>query len=757
MADDELKIKTENPDKKESETIDVITENIKSDVFSTSERKEIVDIVQADVDYAEEIQEDWVTQKELDLKHYHLAKPSELEGLTKKEWQCDRNLGLARAVADTYIATFFATCWTPDTINLVAVKALDIDNRQNQEKFIKWGMGQHEANAGPDVMDFIHNRVVVGTAAFKVYRKVWDEWVDRRIPVKNKDGETIRYEIKTEKQRFSKGVIENVPDIEDILMPEYGKNIQDLPYFIQVLHLDGESVIDLIDRGVFKPADKEEYKKKLYNFAYSEKKRTLGEEKLATLGISSPDAISDTDVRRMPIDLYEWYGYYTKGDKTERYRMIVDLTNEEFLSGKPVRKINRSGKIPFVVGSLSKEPGMVRGVSVMQTIAPIVNMINNVFCQKSDFQYVSNCPFGFYVPDEGYTQQQLDVEPGVIYPVSGDPQKSVYFPNLSRPMAWAESDIRIGLEFIERLTGAATFFQTNNKGVSGTATRDMLIDKNSETRFGIGVYGIQRDICEAINMWFELYQDYPPQGLAERVVGKDGEKLFRNLTIDALRGDTDVEMTPDTVAGSKMYRKQLQLWAFESAQQTVWLNPQINPAGNWDLTADTFKEVLGLSDSEVKRYLGERPKTEFNESDLDDEWYRFMNGEDFDPPEGATAMAQQHLLGHEKQKQEKYQDLPEEYRANFDAHIYKTIVNSMKFMKEIQAEAIANRIASQVALSGNPNLLAQQPVSNVQPLNTPGMGGDMPIPGQIAQPGASGAPGAQISPIPGQGGDNGPI
>jgi len=724
--------KKEDPGKSETHTVQEIEFETDSDAFSDSERADILKIINADVDYATSIQEDYIAQKELDLKHYHGDKPSVLEGLTKKSWHSDRNLGLARAIADAYQATLLATAWTPESINLTATKTLDIDNRQNQEKFIKWGMGKHEANIGPEVYDFIHNRVVVGNSCFKIYRKVWEEWVDTRIPKKDKDGNTIRYEIKTEKKKFSKGVIENVADIDDILMPEYGKNVQELPYFIHILHLDGEQVLDLIDRKVFIPKDKDAYKKKLYSHASNTKSRVLGSEKLNSLGVSQDVAVSDVDIRRVPIDLYEWYGYYTKNKRTERYRIIADIDSGEFLSGKPVRKINRSGKIPFVLGSLSNEPGMMRGVSLLQIIAPVVNAFNTVFNQKTDFQYIVNCPFGFYVPNEGYTKQILEIEPGGLFPTDSDPQKSVYIPNINRSMAWAESDMRILFEVLERLTGAATFFQTNQRGVSGTATRDMLIDKNSETRFGLWVFKLQMDICEAISMWFELYQDYPPDGLAERVVGVDGKQIFRNLSIDSLRGDTDVQMTPDVVQGSKAYRKQLQMWAFEQAQTTVWLNPQFNPHGNWQLTSDTFKEIMGWTDNDVKRYIGEAPKLPFNPADMDDEWYRFMNGEDFDPPEGATALAMEHLKGHQKQKEEKYHQLSEEYRPNFDMHIYKTLVNTMIFMRNMQNEAIANRIASTAAMAGNPNVLNGPQQGSVQPMNTPSTPApqEQQIPGQ---------------------------
>lgn len=735
--DKELK-QTEQPDKTETKTVKEISENTLSDAFSLEERQAIIKMVREDKEYGEKIQAPYIAQKELDLKHYHGVRPSELENLSKKVWQSDRNLGLSRAIADSFQSVYVATCWNPDTINFVAINAIEIDNRTNQEKFTKWGMGKQEVNMQSQADDFVHNQITVGSGFFKIYRKEWTEWIDRRIPVKNKEGRTIRYEIKTVKEKLSKGVIENIPDIDDIILPEYGKNIQELPFFIQILHLDGEAVLGYLDRKVFKPQDKEEYKKKLYNHTFNEKKRVLGEEKLKAVGIE-PGTIQDSDVRRIPIDLYEWYGYYEKDGKNEKYRFIVDLTNEELLSGKPIRKINRSGKIPFAGGSLWAEPGQIRGTSYMQIIAPIVNAFNDVFNQKSDFQYVTNCPFGFYKPDEGYTQQQYELVPMVLYPVD-DPAK-INIPNLSRSMAWAESDIRILFEVLERLTGAASYFsvgQQRNK----TLGQDMLVDKQSETRFGLGASRIIEYICEAIGMWYELYQDYPPKGLAERIVGEDGKKLFPNLSIETLRGDTNVQMTPDVVAGSKAYKKQLQLWAFGAAQQVVWLNPQVNPRGNWDLCADTFKELLNLSDNDVKRYLGERPKAQFDEAELDNEWHKFMSGEDFEPPEGETALALQHLEGHMKQKEEKYHELDEEYRPNFDAHLFKTMINAMRFMRNMQQEAMANKLATGMIMQQGGNMpqqpginAPQAPVAPVEGLPAEG-GAASGIPGQEGMPNA---------------------
>lgn len=690
-----LEPKKEKPKKTTSQRVKEIKENVKSDEFSTDIRKDLVRIIKIDGENGKKAQAQYIAQKKLDQQHYDSAAPSELENLEKLGWMSDRNLGLARAIADIFQAVLLATCWTPDTINFEATMKSDVNNRDNQAKFTKWGMGKHEANMKPEVDSFIHNRIVVGGSFFKIYREVWDEWVDIRIPLKRKKSqETYAWDIKTKKKTMQKGVIENITDIDDILMPEYGKDIQKLPFFIQVLHLDGEKVLEYLKKKRFIPSNVEEYKKKLHARAFSEMKSELGEDVMKQLGIVSVEAVTDQDVRRLHIGLHEWYGYYTIAGRNERFRIIIDPVNEEFLAGKPVRKINRSGKIPFAGGALGKRPGHIRGDSLMKVIAPAINAFNNVFNQKSDFQYVTNCPFGFHVPDEGYTKQVYELNPMTSYPVSGpDASRSVFFPNLSRSMAWAESDIRIILEVLERITGAASYFLTT-QAKQGTLGRDVLVEQKGETKFGLWVGRIVEDICEAISMWFELYQDFPPKDLGERILGKDGKQLFRNLSIDSLRGAGGVQMTPDPVAGSKSYRKQLQMWVFQAGQQMVWLNPQINPTGNWELCSDTIKEMTGMTKSEVERYIGEKPKAPFDKAEIESEWTRFMNGEEFEPPEGDTALSRQHLIGHQKQKDEKYDQLSEEYRPNFDSHYFKTIVNYMKFMRNAQRDTIVNRMAS---------------------------------------------------------------
>lgn len=696
-----------NPISDRDKEIKRIEPELESDKIGQEEARKIVRMVMDDYEAGYYAMGDWLKKKVEDVQHYHSEKPSVIEGLTKKGWQSDRNLGMCPATCDIYQATLLSTCWNPDTLHFVATEKNDVDNKDRVEKFTKWGVSKAESNLFPEVDEFIHNRIVQGFSIFKVYWKVWYEWVDRRIP--KKDG---GHTIKTEKMRFEKGVVENISDLEDIIMPRYGKRIQDLPWFIHVIHKTSEEVLDCGKRGIFNNIDKK-FVESLKAVCVKERGRETRNEKENQMGLAEA---TEQDLRVFPVDLYEWYGNYTKGNRTEKYRFTVEPYTETLLSAKPLRKITRTGKVPFVGGAFIKIPGFIRGRSLPRLIAPVINALNNVFNQKSDFQYVTNIPFGFANFAEGYTKQTFEVIPGAIFPTDGDPKEQVYFPNLSRSMAWAHQDITLLFEILEKLTGAASYFMSSERQASTSATRDMIMSEKSETKFGLWVKRIQVDICEAITMWLSMYQDWAPPNLGERVLGEDGKQLIRNLSIESLRGSYDARMTPDITSGSKTLERQTQMWAFENLPAiSPWVNPQINPRGNWMLTADTLR-MMGKED--VERYIGPEPPQSLGKSDIvEDEWTRFMQGEEVDTVDGEDPM--EHLVGHMAQKEEKYNDLDVEYRLNFDRHLFKTMLNFQKFIQQQTQEKMANTMALRMM---TPQPQQQQPVRQPvqQPVAVPG-------------------------------------
>ncbi len=665
--------------------------DLKTDKFSATEQGKIGEMIEQDITADIEVMREWVEQRRMDLLHYDGERPSILENLTKEEWHSDRNLGLCPAVCDTYQATLFATTWNPDSMHAVATEDNDVDNKDSLMKFSKWAVGPNEGKLEPEIDDFIHNKIVQGFSVFKIGWKIWYEWVDKRMWNAKKK----KYDIETSYERFEKGVMENINEVEDFLIPRYGKNIQELPHCIHVIHVNGNELLARAERGEFMNVDEGWIKAAKRSIQVQRKEwnmENLGKEKAEQLGLAE---ITDDDLRSLPVDIHVWYGEYERRGKMERYRFYYERNTRTFLAGKPLRKIRRDGKYPFAGGAFIRRPGLLKGKSLPRLIIPIVNAYNTVWNQKADFQFITNCPFFFFKPDEHYRQQEYRLSPGVGYPTESP--NEINFPNIQRSMAWADTDFRQLFEMLEKLTGAATYFQTTERNVSGTATRDKIVDQKSETRFGLWVRRIQSEICEALTMYIQLYQEWAPPKLGDRILGDNGRKIFQNYSIEAIRGNYDIRMEPDIAAGSKSFEREQQLWAFEKLQTSFWLDPRVNPRGNWKLTSDTLKK-LGLSD----RYMPPEPPEQAGMSDdVKDEWTKLSQGEEIDPPEGATQRAMEHLIGHTKQKDEKYHELDDEYKPVFDAHLFKTMMNYNKFLQTVQQEKMVDAMAMKMIQNRN--------------------------------------------------------
>ena len=706
--------------------------------FSEKEQKTLVRMVMADYEIGLESMKEWVEKKKKDLEHINAEAPSIIENLNKRTWQSDRNLGLMCGILDIFQATLLATCYNPDSLHFKATEKNDIDNRDNLAVFSKWMLGPTEVNAFPEVDDFISNRAGLGFSTLKIGWEVTHRWVDKRIPKKSKFNKkrSVGFNTKTVYKRFERGTLRNIDELDDLILPSYGKYFQELPYMIERLHLYWADLESDAKNGTIIKANLDDKLKAAFKTIIAQDRNKMREKDAKMLGVED---ISDEDLRAYPVDVYEWYGEIKKGGKTERYRLWIEPTTETFLAGKPLRKIRRDGKYPYAGGPLRRRPGFLRGGSLTNLIAPAINALNNTYNQKSDFQFFQNCPFGFRRTNEMFDEPVMDIEPGKLFDYDGDPSQSIYFPNLSRSLAWADNDTNFLLQIIERLTGAASYFlSTESKG--STATRDAIVESKSDTKFSLWVKRILIDLSEAINMLVINYQDWAPPNLGERVLGEDGKQLIRNLSIDSICGGYDTLMVPDIIQGSKVFERQMKMFGLQLSSNSPWFMPQINPRGSWMLTTEAMK-ANGYQDAEM--YMPPQPKGLVGGSDeVKNEWYRFMQGDRFDPPEGISPQVMEHYAGHMKQKEEKYLELDEEYRANFDNHMFQTYMNMTKFMQQMQQEQIANQIAMRAAEGINRYQNPTEPMGNQQPAAPPSAP-QQPQQQQPAMPGTESPGGVQ--------------
>jgi hypothetical protein len=243
-------------------------------------------------------------------------------------------------------------------------------------------------------------------------------------------------------------------------------------------------------------------------------------------------------------------------------------------------------------------------------------------------------------------------------------------------------------EIIERLTGAASYFQSRGRQ-SKTLGQDEMIERNSDTRFGLWVNRIIQDIDEAITFWIEMYQDWAPRDLGERILGEDGKKLFPNFSIETIRGGYDAKITPDIISGSKELKRQIAVWAYETLSLSPWFAPQINPRGSWRLARNMAKES-GLVDIEAD--MPPEPKPQFGESNIvKNKWTQLKQGEMPEIEEGDDPL--ELYMGFIQKSEESRDELDPEYRPNLDAFMFRLNILMFKEMQRMQMEQQSNQMA----------------------------------------------------------------
>lgn len=680
--------KETNPIDDKSKESKRIMPDIESDSFKGIDELEIVRMVMSDAKADKQCMSQWVEDRLLDLKMYEGYKPSTIEGLDKESWMSDRNLGITGAICDTFQATLLSTCYNIDSIHAVDTERNDVDMKDNIAKFSKWMVSKQACDVFPEVNDFIHNKITMGTACFFVSWKIWYEWVDLRNPKYSTVGDKpfIGYNIKTEYKRFEQGSIENIDDMDDLLVPEFGDTLQKKAHVIRVVHKKASDLLDDGIRKIYRNVD-EDLVKKLKMQCYDTKIKLLGKEKAEALGLTTYEDIGMAELSDFPVDIYEWYGPLTVNKMTEEYRVTVEPSTKTLIGLKPLRKITRTGRRPFVGSGFIRRPGKFQGKSLPRLIMDPSNALNNVYNQKSDFQYVENVPAGTFKPDERYQQQTYKFKPGDFVP-SDNPQDLNPL-NMQRSMAWAEFDIDLMFQIIEKQTGAAAYFMSNAQNASGTATRDVLINQKSETRFGKWVKEILDDISEAITMLFQYYQDNAPPGLGERILGDDGKPIFNSFSIETIRGGYDVRFSPDIISGSKTLEREIAMWGFTQLSQSIWFNPQINPRGSWKLTNYAAKK-MGLPD--VDGLMPPEPKATASASKtVMDKFTRLKQGERLEVENGDDVI--ELYVGFNDLKEKKYYDLDKEYRPNFDNYLFKLSVAFIKAAQQMYEQQVANNLA----------------------------------------------------------------
>ena len=664
--------KKKNTEEKVSENHD------KSIGFSPEEQKEIVDKVIESIEADVETLAKWTKEKAKDLKRAFGCSPAEVQGLKKKAWMSDRDIGLCGAVCDATRSTTLARTANANLLTVAPTEENDIDRSKNVERFMKWAISDPSKKFQNVLLGAISNAVWTGLGVLKV------GWIRKTVYINErtmtKEG-TIKYK-KAEKHIHEDGFIENIHDVDDILCPDYGSNINDLDHFTVINHMTLADVEGYAETGQFINVD-EAFKEAMKGKTNEQGKNTQKGVKDDTQGIAPSKRINKD---ASSIDIYESYRYFKKDERNEKYRFYVEKETRKFLGGKPLRDIVPSARLPYIVVPFDVIPGKIRSLSLIKKIKDLTDQINCIYNQNTDYQYVQNCPSYVASSSDTHIKGRVTVSPGDIVKSSNPDQFKLLTHQAS--FAWADNMLNFLLAQLEKRSGQAGQFLTNDSK-KATATRDVIVDENSKVRQGLEVSAIISAFSEALNLLLEQYQYFAPATLGTRILGKNGKQLFANFKPADIMGRYDIKISEDIVGGNQAYKSNLAIKKLELGMTDPFV--MNNPNGLWQLFNDTYRD-LGVENPD-KYQTKQPPSQDKLMEEVEDEFFRIQQGDVFEPPEGKSAQAAIHLPQHMRQREEQGYLLDEKALAELDRHILLTMKNVQMFQEELQNEQISNDLA----------------------------------------------------------------
>ena len=569
-------------------------------VLTEEQQKELVAIIKEDYDNAVAAREvkTWGKKTESGEGLTFDEKYAELidlyEGADEKrpeKWMCARSLKIAQAIVEMAVARLFPMIYNEDAIRWKPVRYTNKQYTQLVNQMMFWVITVWMKARAPALM-YIRNAAMLGSVFAEAWWKREQRDMDQveQVPVAGPDGQPMMDpttgQAMVVEQRMMK--VEECPQIRllpvtKVLLQPGALTIEEDP----VIVVEDHSYRELL--GMEKQGLAQNVAEKLKEDIDT---RIVKEFNLA---LDKAEDVADFNAKRrnMPIECLRWFGKYdANGDGfDEEIVALVSNKEEVFLRAHMLSKISRTGKRPIIHKNfIDRIGGKMLGIGLLEQVKPLAEEIDACFRQMTDANTMSVMRWGFYDPNSDYDPDEHVAKPRAMYPVS-NPQQNVYFPDIQIPIERLLNAIKLVTEFIERLTAASSYVMGKESevvGGSGTATRTQAIMSSADTRFNLPATNLRVGLAELFTDVFNLCAMNMPQGLEEKILGEQHEKVFSDdqTMQDALALEMECYLAPAADLGDSNTRRQIASMLYDKL--LLGMNPMIvnDPNRIWFATAN---------------------------------------------------------------------------------------------------------------------------------------------------------------------------
>jgi len=237
------------------------------------------------------------------------------------------------------------------------------------------------------------------------------------------------------------------------------------------------------------------------------------------------------------------------------------------------------------------------------------------------------------------------------------------------------------MEMIERLTFLTPAMLGKELASRPTVRGTLAVMSQGEQKFGLLARRVQGIISDMLTSIKQSYEENMPPELQERILGKEGNPIFANLSPENIAGQYDCKMSLDLTAGNLSQEREINA----IMMQTMAFDPYVqqNPAFGWEIRKDY---LTSLNKKNVERYIGPKPPTELDEKDAEEIFLKIQQGNTEHPPLNINIQVLSRLM--EIRNSEAFDELDENAKIQFTRYLQEAKIAYSQGMQERMAQYV---------------------------------------------------------------------
>lgn len=485
----------------------------------------------------------------------------------KGEWRSRAWMPMSFYIIETILPRIVAQL---PQFNVYPVGPEDTEGAETMEFMLKWAAEQSDLYL--ELVVAFKSALMYGTGILKtlydekiedaILRKPIMQPMMQQVPIGMNDidgnpmmeeqqvGEQPTGEFEVVRQPYIKyqGPVAEAVDIANFFPAPDATSIDDAQYVIHRVFRSRKHIQTMIDKGVYKIPDPEQWDSFIAAYDYP------AAERLASVGLG-PGQQQSTSPERELIEILE---VWTK-------ELVIAVAGQTILL-RAERNPFAHGEIPFVRIVDHLVPFEFWGTGELEPLEGIQDTLNALWNSRIDnVKLVLNTMFAVSM-DYLHDPKDLVVRPGGVIRVrEGVPIDQAIHPvELGEVTQSSYTEAAEVERFSEKVSGVSAYqMGTDSPALNRTATGVALISEQGNTRFAHKVRiseltGLKR----LARHYGAILQQFMPEEMAVRIFGPEGAILFQTITSESLMGAFDYDVEAESASQTESIRREQTLSLF---------------------------------------------------------------------------------------------------------------------------------------------------------------------------------------------------